>query len=72
MGLLSEIYDEVDVINNKTESNVNVDKVSQLVENTILMIGEANLACFFERYLSYLDTIMHCAEDAKQKKKEEI
>ena len=70
IGPLSKIWEEVDDIENKTESKLNIDELRQFIEKTILIIGQVNVAFLFERRLNYFTEIMLCAKDAKQSLKE--
>lgn len=33
----------------KSKSSINVEELKELIEKTILMIGQTNVACLFER-----------------------
>ena len=61
MGPLSKIWEEVDDLE-KDQSNMKIDELKELVEKTILMIGQTNVACLFERRLNFLAKLMHSAK----------
>lgn len=65
MGPLWKIWEEVDDLD-KNKSSMNVEELKELIEKTILMIGQTNVACLFERRLNYLAKIMHSAKLARQ------
>ena len=69
MGPLSKIWEEVDDLD-KDQSNMKIDELKELVEKTILMIGQTNVACLFERRLNFLAKLMHSAKNARQTLKE--
>lgn len=50
----SKIWEEVDDLE-KSKFSMNVEEQKELIEKTILMIGQTNVACLFERRLNYLE-----------------
>lgn len=62
MGPLSKIWEEVNDLNlNKTKCSINVEELKELIEKTILMIGQISVACLFEHRLNYLAKTMQSA-----------
>lgn len=67
MGPLSKIWEEVNDLNlNKTKCSINVEELKELIEKTILMIGQISVACLFEHRLNYLAKTMQSANLAWQ------
>ncbi|XP_062578759.1 uncharacterized protein LOC134240705 [Saccostrea cucullata] len=65
MGPLSRIWDEMDKANEGTTSSMEIEEVVNLLEKTILMIGQVNVACLYERRLNFLAKILKSTKKAK-------
>ncbi|XP_062584288.1 uncharacterized protein LOC134246041 [Saccostrea cucullata] len=65
MGPLSRIWDEMDKAHEGTTSSMEIEEVVNLLEKTILMIGQVNVACLYERRLNFLAKILKSTKKAK-------
>ena len=52
--LLAEIWEELDGTQDGDKSGKSIQEVTELVEKTILMIGQVNTACLYEKRLAWL------------------
>ena len=65
MGPLSKIWDEIDKAHEGSTSSMEIEEVVNLLEKTILMIGQVNVACLYERRLNFLAKILKSTKKAK-------
>ncbi|XP_061187959.1 uncharacterized protein LOC133195987 [Saccostrea echinata] len=65
MGPLSMIWDEMDKAHEGSKSSMEIEEVVNLLEKTILMIGQVNVACLYERRLNFLAKILKSTKKAK-------
>lgn len=70
MGPLSKIWEEVDDLT-RSQSKMNINDLKTLIEKTILLIGQTNFACLFERRLNFLAKVMSSAKNARETLKED-
>nr|XP_022292107.1 uncharacterized protein LOC111103269 [Crassostrea virginica] len=65
LGPLAEIWEELDGAQEGDKSGKSIQKVAELVEKTILMIGQVNTACLYERRLTWLAKLFKSVANAK-------
>ena len=66
MGPLSQIWEELDGYQEGATSKMTVPELAELVEKTIVVIGQINTACLYERRLNFLAKIMKSVKNAKK------
>ena len=65
MGPLSRIWEELDEAHRGNTSKMEIGEVVELLEKTLLMVGQVNVACLFERRLNFLVKIVKSTKKAK-------
>ena len=65
LGPLAEIWEELDGAQEGDKSGKSIQEVTELVEKTILMIGQVNTACLYERRLTWLAKLFKSVANAK-------
>ena len=71
MGPLSKLWVEVDSNNfSDVKPSIDMFEVKELLEKTILLVGQTNATCLYERRLNFLAKIMSSAKTAKAALKE--
>ena len=58
MGPLFSLSDEMHKANEGSTSSMEIEEVVNVLEKTILMIGQVNVACLYERRLNFLAKIL--------------
>ena len=67
MGSIAKIWHELDACNEgSTKSTMDFYDVKELMEKSILLLGQTNVACLYERRLNFLAKIMQSTKKAKQ------
>lgn len=65
MGPVSRIWEELDKAHEGHTSTMDIEDVVKLLEKTILMIGQVNVACLYERRINFLAKILKSTKKAK-------
>lgn len=65
MGPVSRIWEELDKAHEGHTSTMDIEDVVKLLENTILMIGQVNVACLYERRIDFLAKILKSTKKEK-------
>lgn len=65
MGPVSRIWEELDKAHEGHTSTMDIEDVVKLLEKTILMIGQVNVACLYERRINFLAKILKSTMKAK-------
>ncbi|KAK3089006.1 hypothetical protein FSP39_000093, partial [Pinctada imbricata] len=74
MGPMAKVWHELDSINTdnpeQNQSSMDIFDVKELMEKCILMLGQANASCLYERRMNFLAKIMQSTKKAKSALKE--
>ena len=62
--LMAEIREELDGTQDGDKSGKSIQEVTELVEKTILMIGQVNTACLYEKRLAWLAKLFKSVANA--------
>lgn len=65
MGPVSRIWEELDKAHEGHTSTMDIEDVVKLLEKTIIMIGQVNVACLYERRINFLAKILKSTKKAK-------
>uniref|UniRef100_A0A8W8JUE2 Uncharacterized protein n=1 Tax=Magallana gigas TaxID=29159 RepID=A0A8W8JUE2_MAGGI len=65
MGPISRIWEELDKAHEGHTSTMDIEDVVKLLEKTILMIGQVNVASLYERRINFLAKILKSTKKAK-------
>ena len=68
MGPLTKIWKTVDegVTGKSEDPNMSIDELLKLLEKTVLLLGQANVACLYERRLNVLSKVFGDAKKARK------
>ncbi|KAJ8308942.1 hypothetical protein KUTeg_013816 [Tegillarca granosa] len=65
LGPLSVVWNELESAKHSDRSTMSIDEITELIQKTILMIGQVNTACLYERPMSWLAKIFRSVVNAK-------
>ncbi|CAC5416231.1 unnamed protein product [Mytilus coruscus] len=67
MGPLFKMLQEIDGANHgKETSEMSITEVLNLIERTVLLVGQVNVACLYERRINFMAKILKGMKQAKQ------
>lgn len=67
MGPLFKMWQEIDGANHgKETSEMSITDVLNLIERTVLLVGQVNVACLYERRINFMAKILKGMKQAKQ------
>ncbi|KAJ8322026.1 hypothetical protein KUTeg_000497 [Tegillarca granosa] len=70
LGPLSVVWNELESAKHSDRSTMSIDEITELIQKTILMLGQVNTACLYERRMSWLAKIFRSVVNANSVIKE--
>ena len=65
MGSLCKLWESVETVNKEQDSSVSINDLIKFVTQSIILVGQTNIALSYHRRLSALDGIMKSTIQAK-------